>query len=80
MTMDAKYVLKNFIDRCNDRADYLQYSLSSNSVLEWFGRTLRGNKKIEQYFRYDIWPQYEQQFSTAVECEAFETKPSHMQT
>lgn len=78
--MDAKDVLKNFIDCCSDRADCLQYNLSSNSCLEWFGRTFRGNKKIEQYYRYDIWPQYEHSFVTAVTCEAFETKPAHLQT
>lgn len=76
--MDAKDVLKGFIDNCN--ANYLHYTLSSNAVLEWFGRTFRGNKKIEQYLRQEIWPQYAQNFSVAVTCEAFEVKPSHMET
>lgn len=78
--MDVKDVLKGFVDHCNERADYFQYKLSSNSVLEWFGRTFRGNKNIEQYLRHEIWPQYAQHFSVAVNCDAFEAKPSHLET
>lgn len=78
--MDVKDVLKGFVDNCNERANYFQYTLSSNAVLEWFGRTFRGNKKIEQYLRYEIWPQYAQHFSVAVNCAAFEVKPSHLET
>lgn len=78
--METKDILKYFLENSNDRANFLQYCLASNSVLEWFGRTVRGNKKIEQFFRYDILPQYEQNFTTALPCQPFENKPTHFDT
>ena len=78
--MEPKDVLKSFIDTCDDRGHFLQYNLASNCVLEWFGRTFRGRKKIEQYYRYDVWPQYEHNFTTATICDPIETKATHLQT
>lgn len=78
--MDPKDVLKYYVDSCNDRADYFQFNLASNAVMDWFGRTLRGNRNIEQYLRCDVWPQYDQNFTAAVVCEPIETKPAHMQS
>lgn len=78
--MDTNDILNRFIENCNDQANYLQYCLASNSVLEWFGRTIRGNKQIEQFFRYDILSQYEQNFTTALPSQPFETKPAHFAT
>lgn len=78
--MEPNDVLKYFIDSCNDRSQYFQCSLASNAVLDWFGRSFRSNKKIEQYLRYEIWPQYEQNFTNAIPCGPIETKSSHSQT
>lgn len=77
--MDAKDVLKYFVEKCDDRDDHFECNLASNAVLDWFGRTLRGNKAIEHFLRYDVWPQYEQNFATAAPCEPIETKPTHQQ-
>lgn len=73
-------MLKHFIESSNERAQYFQCSLASNAVLDWFGRNFRGNKRIDQYLRYEIWPQYEQNFTSATPCEPIEAKPSHIST
>lgn len=77
--MDPKDILKLYIDSCNDRSDYFQCNLASNSVLDWFGRTFKGSKKIEQYLRFDVWPQYEQNFTNAAVCDPIENKATHAQ-
>lgn len=74
--MDPKDVLKHYIESYNDRTT----NLASNAVMDWFGRTFRGNKNIEQYFRLEVWPQYDQNFTAAVACEPIEHKPPHMQS
>lgn len=67
------------MESCSERSGYFQYNLASNAVLDWFGRTIRGNKNIEHFLRYEIWPQYDQNFVSATECGAIETKPTHQQ-
>lgn len=75
--MEAKDVLSCFMELC--RSEYFQYNLASNAVLDWFGRTIQSNKCIEQFFQYDVWPQYEQNFVAAVACEPIETRSTHEQ-
>lgn len=77
--MDVKDVLKQFIEKCEERDGRFQCNLASNAILDWFGRTLRGSKAIEQYLRYDVWPQYDQNFVTCTSCEPIESKPTHEQ-
>lgn len=78
--MDANQVLSHFMELASDRSDFFRYNLASNAVLEWFGRTFRGNENIEHFLRYDVWPQYDQQFLAATVCDPFENKPTHEQT
>lgn len=78
--MDSNRALSYFMDLSNDRRDFFRYNLASNAVLEWFGRTIRGNEGIEHFLRYDVWPQYEQNFVTASTCDPIETKTTHEQS
>lgn len=80
MGMDALEVLACFKRYSTEAREYFQHSLASNAVLDWYGRTIRGRKNIEQFLRQDIWPQYEQKFPAATSCAAIETKPTHEQT
>lgn len=77
--MEAKDVLSNFMELCHSRSEYFQYNLASNAVLDWFGRTIKGNKSIERFLQYDVWPQYEQNFVAAVTCDPIETRSTHEQ-
>lgn len=78
--MDALNVLSHFLRYSHENGEYFQHSLASNAVLDWFGRTVRGPKNIEQFLRQDIWRQYEQQFSAANACDPIESKTTHEQT
>lgn len=78
--MEANQVLSQFMEMCRERNDFFRYNLASNAVLEWFGRTMRGNEKIEHFLRYDVWPQYDQNFVAASTCAPIETKPTHAQS
>lgn len=77
--MEPKDVLSYFMETCHTRNDYFQYNLASNAVLDWFGRTIKGNECIERFLRCDVWPQYEQNFVAAVKCGPIETRPTHEQ-
>lgn len=78
--MDASRVLSRFMELSNERSDFLHYNLASNAVMDWFGRTLRGSERIDNFLRYDVWPQYDQNFVVATTCEPIETKPTHEQS
>ena len=73
--MNPNDVLKEFLE-----SDDLQYNLASNSVLEWFGRTIKGPKRILNFLKYDIKLEYEPSFHKASECVPFEVKPTHLTT
>lgn len=76
--MEAKDVLSHFMEMCHSR-EFNGYSLASNAILDWFGRTIKGNKCIEQFLQCDVWPQYEQNFIAAVACDPIETRTTHEQ-
>lgn len=78
--MDSSQALSYFMDLSNDQRDFFRYNLASNAVLEWFGRTIRGNEKIQNFLRHEVWPQYEQSFVSGSVCDPIETKPTHEQT
>ncbi|KAJ6639120.1 hypothetical protein Bhyg_11859 [Pseudolycoriella hygida] len=79
--MEPNDVLKRYLDVCSNKDDKcMRYSFASNGVLEWFGRNIKDNNKIFEYIRYNISLQYEQIFSVAIKCEAFEVKPLHKDT
>ena len=77
--MEAKDVLAHFMEMCHGQNEFFQQSLASNAVLDWFGRTIQGNKCIERFLQCDVWPQYEQNFVAAVTCDSIETRPTHEQ-
>lgn len=77
--MEAKDVLSHFMEMCHSRNEFLRYNLASNAVLDWFGRTIQGNKCIERFLQCDVWPQYEQNFVAAVACDPIESRPTHEQ-
>lgn len=77
--MEPKDVLSYFMEICQTRNEYFQYNLASNAVLDWFGRTIKGNECIERFLRCDVWPQYEQNFVAAVKCGPIETRSTHEQ-
>lgn len=77
--MEAKDVLSQYMEMCQDQNEYFQYSLASNAVLDWFGRTIKGNNCIQRFLQCDVWPQYEQNFVAAVPCDSIETRPTHEQ-
>lgn len=76
----AGRVLRTFHERCCDRPSETADQFASNAVLEWFGRTIRGQSRIHQFLRYDVHAQYEQSFGRAVQIAAFESKATHLQT
>lgn len=77
--MEAKDVLTNFMESCHSRDVYFKYNLASNAVLDWFGRTIKGEQSIQRFFECDVWPQYEQNFAAAMTCDPIEKRQSHEQ-
>lgn len=76
-TMEARDVLTNFMESCHNRNDCFQYKLASNAVLDWFGRTIKGDQSVQRFLACDVWPQYEQNFIAAVQCDPIETRSTH---
>ena len=53
--------------------------LSSNCVLDWFGRTLTGRSKVVNYYLNSN-TYYEHSMSDAETVEAFEERATHLST
>lgn len=80
IAMEAKDVLAHYMETCHNRSGCFRYNLASNAVLDWFGRTIKGNTCVERFLQCDVWPQYEQNFVAAVTCGPIETRTTHEQT
>lgn len=73
-------VLQKYIELCNSSVIMLQDHLGENSVLDWYGRTIRGKHKIQSFVKYDMGQQYQHKFNKATFSGPIEVKPTHLST
>ncbi|XP_055682703.1 uncharacterized protein LOC129789714 [Lutzomyia longipalpis] len=77
--MDSNAVLRKFVDLCNNQqSDQISLLFASNGVVDWYGRTLRGPRKIADFFRYNN--QYYHKFADGKQCSPFEIRETHTAT
>lgn len=78
-TMDnAKLAVEVFLEQGVRRRE-LYNILASNSVVDWFGRTIKGRQNIVNFFLNSN-VIYEHSFSSVETTQAFEDRKSHMTT
>ncbi|XP_059223993.1 uncharacterized protein LOC106088660 [Stomoxys calcitrans] len=79
---EVREVLDKYLElfQQNSSIDF-KYHLAPNSVVDWYGRTVRGANKIHDYLRHEVINQYEHvEFLEPEACSPIETKTSHMRT
>lgn len=74
----AKLAVEVFVEQGVKRRE-LDNILASNSVVDWFGRTIKGRQNIVNFF-LDSNVIYEHSFSSVETTQAFEDRKSHMTT
>lgn len=74
----AKLAVDVFVEQGVKRRE-LDNILASNSVVDWFGRTIKGRQNIVNFF-LDSNVIYEHSFSSVETTQAFEDRKSHMTT
>lgn len=72
-------VLKIFVNSCN--GNYHKYSspFASNAVIDWFGRTIKGQSNIIKYYNNSS-TTYEHELYNIETCDAIEERPTHIST
>lgn len=75
---DAKLAVNVFLKQGLKRRE-LNNILASNSVVDWFGRTIKGRQNIVNFFLNSN-VIYEHRFSSVETTQAFEDRNSHMTT
>lgn len=78
--MNPLDVLQMYIELCNSPNLVLQDHLGQNSVVDWYGRTIRGKHKIQTFVKYDMCQQYQHKFNKATISGPIEVKPTHLAT
>ncbi|XP_059609482.1 uncharacterized protein LOC132256904 [Phlebotomus argentipes] len=77
--MDPNVVLRKFVDLCNSRqSDQISLYFASNGIVDWYGRTLKGPRKITDFFRFNN--QYNHNFADGKQCSPFESRETHNST
>ncbi|XP_058985646.1 uncharacterized protein LOC101901046 [Musca domestica] len=78
---EARDVLTKYLELFQQSSIDFKYHLAPNSVIDWYGRTVRGANKIHDYLRHEVNNQFEHtEFLDAEVCGPIETKTSHMRT
>ncbi|XP_055910345.1 uncharacterized protein LOC129944730 [Eupeodes corollae] len=78
---EVKNALAKYLELFTSHSDFFKFYIAQNGVLEWFGRTIKGNLKIHDYLRYEVCSQYDHLFFENAEvCDSIECKPTHMET
>ncbi|XP_075158510.1 uncharacterized protein LOC142231758 [Haematobia irritans] len=79
---EVREVLDKYLELFHQSSSIdIKYHLAPNSVIDWYGRTVRGANKIHDYLRHEVISQYEHvDFSEPEVCSPIETKTSHMRT
>lgn len=73
--------LSKYLELFTAHSNFFKFFIAQNGVLEWFGRTIKGNQKIHDYLRYEVCSQYDHLFfENAEQCEPFEYKSTHLET
>lgn len=75
---NAKLAVEVFLEQGVRRRE-LYNILASNSVVDWFGRTIKGRQNIVNFFLNSN-VIYEHSFSSVETTQAFEDRKSHMTT
>jgi hypothetical protein len=75
---NPKLAVNIFVDKGIKQGE-LNNVLASNSVVDWFGRTIKGRQNIVNFFLNSN-VIYEHSFSTVESTQAFEDRKSHMTT
>ncbi|GAB0095764.1 hypothetical protein DMENIID0001_111850 [Sergentomyia squamirostris] len=77
--MDSNGVLRKFVELCNNRqSEQISQSFASNGVIDWYGRTLKGPRKIADFFRFN--DHYHHNFTDGKDCSPFEIRETHTAT
>ncbi|XP_061392106.1 uncharacterized protein LOC133327571 [Musca vetustissima] len=78
---EVREVLAKYLELFQQSSIDFKYHLAPNSVIDWYGRTVRGANKIHDYLRHEVNNQFEHiEFRNAEVCSPIETKTSHMRT
>ncbi|TMW44412.1 hypothetical protein DOY81_010509, partial [Sarcophaga bullata] len=74
-------VLNKYLELFQQNSIAFKYYLAPNSVIDWYGRTVRGANKIHDYLRHEIYNNFDHiEFTEPNKCGPIETKTSHMRT
>uniref|UniRef100_A0A1A9X4J9 Uncharacterized protein n=1 Tax=Glossina brevipalpis TaxID=37001 RepID=A0A1A9X4J9_9MUSC len=74
-------VLAKYLGLFQQNTFDFKYHFAPNSVIDWYGRTIRGANKIHDYLRHEISSHYDHiEFLEPFSCGPIETKTSHMRT
>lgn len=78
---EVNNALATYLELFTSHSNFFKFFIAQNGVLEWFGRTIKGNHKIHDYLRYEVCSQYDHLlFENAQACEPFESKSTHLET
>ncbi|KAM7349556.1 uncharacterized protein ACRADG_008436 [Cochliomyia hominivorax] len=78
---EVREVLNKYLELFQQNSIEFKYYLAPNSVIDWYGRTIRGANKIHDYLRHEIHNNFEHtEFLEPNKCGPIETKTSHMRT
>lgn len=78
--MNPLDALQKYIELCSSSISMLQDHLGDNSVMDFYGRTIRGKQKIQGFVKYEMGQQYQHKFSKATISGPIEVKPTHFST
>ncbi|KAL9884544.1 uncharacterized protein ACN427_011327 isoform 1-T1 [Glossina fuscipes fuscipes] len=78
---ETSEVLAKYLELFQQNAFDFKYHFAPNSVIDWYGRNVRGVNKIHDYLRHEVSNHYEHiEFLQPLSCGPIETKTSHMRT
>ncbi|XP_023291734.2 uncharacterized protein LOC111675238 [Lucilia cuprina] len=78
---EVREVLNKYLELFQQNSIEFKYFLAPNSVIDWYGRTIRGANKIHDYLRHEIHNNFDHtEFLEPHKCAPIETKTSHMRT
>ncbi|XP_065364043.1 uncharacterized protein LOC135957256 isoform X2 [Calliphora vicina] len=78
---EVREVLSKYLELFQQNSIEFKYYLAPNSVIDWYGRTIRGANKIHDYLRHEIHNNFDHtEFLEPNKCAPIETKTSHMRT
>lgn len=79
--MGISHALSQYLTMFKADSNQFKTYMAANAVVDWFGRTIRGPAKIQDYLRNEVCSHYEHlNFEHLKCCGPIEYKPTHIKT